>query len=91
MVAIDLGVLFDVISSGGGIGGLTFAVAIARYSDVEVEVYEATNEFSPIGAGIGIWPRLWKILSSIGLDSLAMKASCQPSDDPGRIFSPVCE
>ncbi|KAG6912559.1 hypothetical protein DXG01_013812, partial [Tephrocybe rancida] len=66
---------------GGGVGGLTFAVAMSRYPDVEVEIFEAASEFSPIGAGIGIWPRVWKALVAIGLEDLAIHASTPPSDE----------
>ncbi|KAG6831350.1 hypothetical protein H0H87_005495 [Tephrocybe sp. NHM501043] len=55
---------------------------MSRYPDVEIEVFEATSEFSPIGAGIGIWPRVWKALVAIGLEDLATYASTPPSDEP---------
>ncbi|KNZ76479.1 Salicylate hydroxylase, partial [Termitomyces sp. J132] len=70
-----------VACSGGGVGGLTFAVAMSRYSDVEVEIFESASQFSPIGAGIGIWPRVWRALVAIGLQDLAQYASRQPRDD----------
>ncbi|KAG6877628.1 hypothetical protein C0993_005540 [Termitomyces sp. T159_Od127] len=77
---------------------------MSRYPDVEVEIFEAASEFSPIGAGIGIWPRAWRALMAIGLEDLAQYASRPPSDEPGNdltgyflldsvrilIFSPVC-
>ncbi|GLB41291.1 putative FAD binding domain containing protein [Lyophyllum shimeji] len=78
------GAKFKVSVCGGGVGGLTFAVAMSRYANVEVEIFEAASEFSPIGAGIGIWPRVWKALTSIGLSSLASHASSQPSNDTVR-------
>lgn len=73
--------------SGGGIGGLTFAITMGRYPDIEVEIYEATNGLDTIGAGIGIWPRVWKILTSLGLDNLASKASSPPTGKPSKNYS----
>lgn len=38
-------------------------VALPKYPDIEVGVYEAAKEFDEVGAGIGVWPRVWKILA----------------------------
>ena len=55
--------------SGGGIGGLTLAAVLGRFShDIQVDIYEAAAEFSEIGAGISIWRRTWRIMEFIGLD-----------------------
>ena len=55
--------------SGGGIGGLAFAVALAKISAVfEVDIYESTANFGEIGAGIGLWPRVWNTLVNLGLE-----------------------
>lgn len=72
---------------GAGVGGLSFAVAISKYPDIDVEVYEAISQFSVTGAGIGIWPRAWEALKSIGLEVLASKAACQPVNDAVRTFA----
>ncbi|KAG6810342.1 hypothetical protein H0H92_012348 [Tricholoma furcatifolium] len=72
---------FKVAICGAGVGGLAFAVALSRYPDIEIEIFEAASEFSPIGAGIGIWPRAWKALVAIGLEDLAVYASRKPSDE----------
>ncbi|KAG6808855.1 hypothetical protein H0H92_002565 [Tricholoma furcatifolium] len=74
---------FKVAICGAGVGGLAFAVALSRYPDIEIEIFEAASEFSPIGAGIGIWPRAWKALVAIGLEDLAVYASRKPSDERG--------
>jgi 2-polyprenyl-6-methoxyphenol hydroxylase-like FAD-dependent oxidoreductase len=47
----------DWMYSGGGIGGLTLAVALSKYPDVEVNVYEQSKELTQIGAGIGFFRR----------------------------------
>ncbi|KAH0831346.1 hypothetical protein J3R83DRAFT_14007 [Lanmaoa asiatica] len=51
---------------GGGVGGLTLAVALSKYPDIEVEVFEAARQFTEIGAGVGIWPRGFKVLRKLG-------------------------
>lgn len=33
-----------------------------------VDIYESASHFSEIGAGIGIWPRVWDTLVSLGLE-----------------------
>ena len=59
--------IFD--DSGGGIGGLAFAVALAKTgAALEVDIYESTASFGEIGAGIGLWPRVWNTLVSLGLE-----------------------
>ena len=59
-------------------------VALSKYPDIEVTVYEAAKEFSEVGAGIGVWPRVWKILAHLGLDSdMAKMTASKPSYDEG--------
>ncbi|OBZ71586.1 Salicylate hydroxylase [Grifola frondosa] len=54
---------------GAGIGGLTFALSLHKTgADVEVNIYESASKFTEIGAGIGIWPRVWEIIKSLGLE-----------------------
>jgi salicylate hydroxylase len=73
-----------VIISGGGIGGLTCAVALSKYPDIDVDVYEAGPSFTQNGPGCGAWLRTWNILQKLGLDrDLAKIAGTQPTHDPG--------
>lgn len=58
------------IISGGGIGGLCLAVALTRFPDVEVAVYEAAGSFKEVGAGVMIWGRTWRVMSLLGLDKV---------------------
>ena len=51
---------------GGGIGGLTTALALER-NGWRVELYEQAPEFGPVGAGIGIAPNAVKALDHLGL------------------------
>ncbi|KAH9475471.1 Salicylate hydroxylase [Psilocybe cubensis] len=58
---------------GGGIGGLTLAVALSRLNlqdHIQVNIYESAPELTQIGAGITFWPRAWKILEKLGVDSV---------------------
>ncbi|PCH43450.1 FAD/NAD(P)-binding domain-containing protein, partial [Wolfiporia cocos MD-104 SS10] len=72
---------------GGGIGGLCLAVALQRYADIHVDLYESTGRFSEIGAGVMLWSRTWHILSSLGLASeLSRCAHAPPTDSPGVGF-----
>lgn len=47
--------------SGGGVGGLTLAVALSRCQDIAIDVYEAAQSFCEIGAGVGVWPRAFRV------------------------------
>ncbi|KAG2128278.1 FAD/NAD(P)-binding domain-containing protein [Suillus clintonianus] len=59
---------FRIAICGGGVGGLTLAVALSRYPDIVVDVYEAAQSFYEVGAGFGIWPRAFKVLRNFGPD-----------------------
>lgn len=73
------------MSSGGGIGGLCLAVALSRYPDIDVNVYEAAETFKEIGAGVMIWGRSWHILSRLGLqEALLQVVNEQNSGDEGE-------
>lgn len=76
---------FSVAICGGGVGGLMMAVALSKYSDIQVDVYEAAGQFSEVGAGIGMWPRTWNIMESLGLtEDLAKIAVISPTDIPSN-------
>ena len=76
------------IISGGGIGGLTCAVSLSKYPDIDVDVYEAGPSFTQNGPGCGAWLRTWNILQKLGLaEDLARIAGTQPTDDPGKHLS----
>ncbi|KAJ3993829.1 hypothetical protein F5050DRAFT_620234 [Lentinula boryana] len=54
---------------GAGIGGLTFALALSRYPDIDIEIYESARALTEVGAGIGIFPRPWKVIKMLGLEA----------------------
>src|SRR6267142_2388609 len=56
---------------GGGIGGLTAALAL-RDSGHEISVYEQADQFREIGAGVTLHPNATRLLAKLGLgDELA--------------------
>ncbi len=55
-----------IVIIGGGIGGLTAAVALARRG-LAAEVYEQAPVLEEIGAGVGLWSNALAALDSIGL------------------------
>jgi len=55
-----------VLIAGGGIGGLSAALACAR-AGAEVALFERSAEFSEFGAGIQLSPNVVKILYGLGL------------------------
>lgn len=56
----------DIVIAGGGIGGLSTALACARAGG-QVHLYERTTEFSEVGAGIQLGPNVVRVLHSWGL------------------------
>jgi salicylate hydroxylase len=86
------------LNRGGGIGGLTLAVALSRIqpsidfiNNVEVDIYEASSQITQIGTGITLWPRAWKILvEQLGLGPpLLDQLSGQevPDDEPRKVVT----
>jgi 2-polyprenyl-6-methoxyphenol hydroxylase-like FAD-dependent oxidoreductase len=48
-------------------------------------VYEAARELAEIGAGVGTWPRAWRILQTLGLaEDLSHHAVVPPLDRPSK-------
>jgi len=53
---------------GGGIGGITAALCLARDGH-EVELYEQAETFSEVGAGIQLSPNCSRVLHHLGLEA----------------------
>lgn len=52
---------------GGGVGGLTAAIALRRHPGVSVQVYEQANEFRELGALVGLAPNGLRTLEKLGV------------------------
>jgi 2-polyprenyl-6-methoxyphenol hydroxylase-like FAD-dependent oxidoreductase len=71
----------DAIVIGGGIGGLTLALALHANGGVRrIRVFEAAAELRALGIGIHIGPHAMKELSALGLEEALVATSCQPQD-----------
>jgi salicylate hydroxylase len=55
---------------GGGIGGLTLAVALSHLhleEFLDVDLYESAVKLTEVGAGIGFSPKTWEVLKEFGM------------------------
>jgi salicylate hydroxylase len=67
--------------SGGGIGGLVTAYALARQG-FAVRVFEQSPEFREVGAGIQLGPNIFRVLEKIGLkDAILADAHRPPAQE----------
>ena len=68
--------LRNVVVIGGGIGGLTAALALLRRG-IDVEVYEQSNQLKEVGAGVQISSNGTRVLFALGLeDGAASRSRC---------------
>ena len=67
----------DVIIAGGGIGGLTNALALALAGQ-RVRVLERSSEFTEVGAGLQMAPNATRILRQWGLLDQVIEAGVSP-------------
>lgn len=44
------------------------AVSLAKFLDIQVDIYEAAQDFKEVGAGVMIWGRTWRVLTLLGMD-----------------------
>ena len=71
----------DTLIIGGGIGGLTLALALhGSESARRIRVFEAAPEIHPLGVGINLGPHAVKELSALGLQDALAVVACQPQD-----------
>lgn len=58
---------FKIIVIGGGLGGLTFALACLRYG-IPFDLYEQAKVFGTVGAGVEIAPNATRVINKLGLE-----------------------
>jgi 2-polyprenyl-6-methoxyphenol hydroxylase-like FAD-dependent oxidoreductase len=63
--------------SGGGIGGLVTAYALA-HQGFPVRVFEQSPEFREVGAGIQLGPNIFRVLEKIGLKEAVLADAHRP-------------
>jgi len=71
---------------GGGIGGLTAALAL-RQAGFDVDVYEQAPELTEVGGGINMAPNATRILRQLGLAEGSTVRACArsgPTNAAGR-------
>ncbi|KAJ8461949.1 hypothetical protein ONZ45_g18110 [Pleurotus djamor] len=72
---------------GGGIGGLTLAVALGNSTDFQVDIYEAAPSLTEQGAGITLWERGWEIITKLGIEpDMTARLQHPRGDSPALAF-----
>ncbi|KAF8159235.1 salicylate hydroxylase [Crassisporium funariophilum] len=81
------GTRFRVAICGAGIGGLITAVALSRYPDIEVEIFEGAEKLAELGAGIGLFSRTWEVIKKLDLEEELLKLTeVKPTEGPVSSF-----
>lgn len=66
-----------ILVAGGGIGGLTAALALARHG-IESAAFEQADEFKEVGAGLQVGPNAFRVFDALGLTSEVRKLATFP-------------
>jgi salicylate hydroxylase len=75
-----------IVIVGGGIGGLTAALALLRQG-FDVDVYEQSPELREVGAGVHIGPNGGRVLHALGLDDVLRPIQSVPSHRNIRLWN----
>ncbi len=67
----------DILIAGGGIGGLTAALALERFGH-SVRVVEQAGVIQEVGAGLQISPNGMRVLNALGLSARVMRDAFRP-------------
>lgn len=68
-----------ILITGGGIGGLTAALALARQG-MAVELFEQAEAFKEVGAGLQIGPNAFRVFDALGLTKAVERLATFPQD-----------
>lgn len=63
---------------GGGMGGLTAAIALTRIADVEVTIFEQASKLGEVGAGVTVAPNAQRVLDVLGVLERVRSAGAVP-------------
>ncbi|MFD2795194.1 FAD-dependent monooxygenase [Promicromonospora vindobonensis] len=63
---------------GGGMGGLTAAIALTRIAGVQVTVFEQASTLGEVGAGVTVAPNAQRVLDQLGMLEPVKRAGAVP-------------
>lgn len=63
---------------GGGMGGLTAAIALTRIAGVQVTVFEQASALGEVGAGVTVAPNASRVLDRLGVLDRIRSAGAVP-------------
>ncbi|WP_025134560.1 NAD(P)/FAD-dependent oxidoreductase [Leucobacter sp. PH1c] len=63
---------------GGGMGGLTAAIALTRIAGVEVTIFEQASRLGEVGAGVTVAPNAQRVLDALGVLDRVREAGAVP-------------
>ncbi len=75
-----------VVIAGGGIGGMSAALALLQRG-IEVEVHEQATALTEVGAGIQISPNGSRALDHLGVFDALRASSCTPERKEFRLWN----
>jgi len=74
-----VGAARPILIAGGGLGGLTAALALGR-KGFSVRVLEQAQKFAPIGYGIQLGPNVFPMFARLGITDAVMRAATIPKN-----------
>jgi salicylate hydroxylase len=75
-----------ILIAGGGIGGLTAALALLKRG-YDVDIYEQAQELKEVGAGVQISPNGNRVLFELGVGEALQQLSCEASGKEIRLWN----